>query len=67
MELSTFSIIIIVALTMLFVFVLLPSIFNQIKKLWYWKKNSGPNGVHREGMVYNAKKGRLEATNTPIH
>jgi len=67
MELSTGSIIIICVLTFILVFILLPSIFNCTKKLWYLKKNSGPNGVRHESMFYDAKKGTLVNDQMPIH
>ena len=64
---STFLIVLIIALTLVLVFIILPGLFNTIKSLWYWKKNSGPSGFKHESMFYNAKKGRLEDDNMPIH
>jgi len=57
---------IIFVLTFIIAFVLLPSIFNQKKKLWYLKKNSN-GGPRTESMFYDAKKGRIEADQTPLH
>lgn len=64
---STISIIIISVLTLVIALVLLPAIFNQVKKLWYLKKNSGPNGFKHEGMFYDAKKGQIVDDQMPIH
>lgn len=67
MELSITSIIIISILTLILVFILLPAIFNQAKKLWYLKKNSGPFGFKHESMFYDAKNGQLIDDEMPIH
>jgi len=64
---STPSIIIISVLTLVIAFVLIPAIFNQAKKLWYLKKNSGSCGFYHESMFYDAKKGTIEADQMPIH
>lgn len=66
-ELSVLSIIIITVLTLFISFVLLPAIFNQAKKLWYLKKNSGVNGFKHESMYYDAEKGTIEADQSPLH
>jgi len=69
MELSTFSIVLIIVLTLLLVFVILPAIFNNVKKLWYLKKNKGySSGFNmHQSMYYDAKKGTIEADQSPIH
>jgi len=67
MELSTTSIIIISVLTLVITFILLPAIFNNAKKLWYLKKNSGPCGFKHESMFYDAKRGQLIDDQMPIH
>jgi len=67
MEVSTTSFIILNALILLLAFVIIPSIFNCVTKLWYLKKNSGVNGFKHESMFYDAKNGRIEEDQSPIH
>jgi antibiotic biosynthesis monooxygenase (ABM) superfamily enzyme len=67
MELSTFSIILALVLTLVLSFILIPALFNNIAKLWYYRKNSGVNGFRHESMFYNAKEDTIEADQSPIH
>jgi len=64
MELSTPSLIIICVLTFLLVFVILPAFFNNLKKLWYLKHNKT---TYTESFFYDAEKGEILSTRTPIH
>ena len=57
----------VLVLSLLITFVILPGLFNASKKLWYWKKNSGACGFKSESMFYDAKKGRIEADQSPLH
>ena len=59
--------VIIVVLSLLITFVILPGLFNAMKKLWYWKKNSGANGFKSYSMFYDADKGSIEADQSPLH
>jgi hypothetical protein len=67
--LSLLSVIILSVLILVIAFVLIPGLFNSIKRHWYLKRNSGfHNGVNvRNGMYYNADKDEIEADQIPIH
>jgi hypothetical protein len=67
MKITTILLIIITVLSLLQVFVIILGLFNNIKKLWYWKMNSGPCGFRYESMYYDAKKGKIEADQSPLH
>ena len=69
---STADIIIIVisiVLGLIVSFILLPLVFDQIKKLRYLKLNSGSSNsmAVKNDMFYNADSGKLEADQIPIH
>ena len=68
-ELSTFSIILIIVLTLILIFFVLPALFNNLKKLWYLKHNGGySNGFNvHQSMYYDAEKGKIEADQLPLH
>ena len=63
--LSLFSIILALVLTLVLALWIMPSLFNSIKALWYYRKNSGPNGFKHEIMFYNAKKVKIKNDSMP--
>lgn len=67
MELSNFSIILALILTLLLAFVLIPALFNAIASLWYYRINSGPDGFKKESMIYDAENDKIIPTDMPIH
>jgi len=63
-DFSTYELILLIILTLMLILWLIPSFFNQLKKIWYLKHNKDSYSI---GMFYNAEKGKIESDQSPLH